>query len=151
VSLTTAKYLFVIIGSAMLLGGVLAYSHTASFIHRADSAYGTVTALVPRISNDNANTNGAISNTTKYSWQPVVQFKHGAQLIQFTDSLATNPPAYNVGETVNVLYLEEDPYDAKIESFMSLWFSTMFFGGLGAIFLAVGTGMIVRSRPGAAH
>jgi hypothetical protein len=65
--------------------------------------------------------------------------------------VATSPPAYHVSETVNVLYLESDPCDAKIESFMSLWFPPMFFGGMGTIFLAVGGGMIFGFRPGAAH
>jgi hypothetical protein len=61
------------------------------------------------------------------------------------------PPAYHVGETVNVLYLESDPYDARIESFTSLWLLPMIFGGIGAIFPAVGAGLILGSRPCAAH
>jgi hypothetical protein len=56
-----------------------------------------------------------------------------------------------VGETVNVLYLESDPHDAKIDSFTSLWFLPMVFGGTGAIFLAVGVGMMFGFRPGAAR
>ena len=52
---------------------------------------------------------------------------------------------------MNVLYLESDPHDAKIDSFTSLWFLPMVFGGTGAIFLAVGVGMMFGFRPGAAR
>jgi hypothetical protein len=145
-SLSTAKYLFAAIGLLMLMGGLLAYEHTESFVRQAVRAQGTVTALVPNVSTDYSNTNGPNGNATvKYSYQPVVRFQRGSQLIQFRDSLASSPPAYHVGETVNVLYLESDPHVAKIESFMSLWFLTLFFGGLGTIFLAVGARMIFTS------
>jgi Protein of unknown function (DUF3592) len=143
------KYLFAAIGLVMLLGSLVVYGHTASFVRRAVRAQGTVTALVPRQSTNYPNTNGSISSgpTISYTYQPVVRFRLGAQQLQFSDSVATNPPAYHVGETVNVLYLESDPYNARIESFTSLWFLPMIFGGIGTIFLAVGARMILSSRP----
>lgn len=148
---TTAKYLFLILGTLLLLGALIVYQHTASFTRRAARAQGTVTALLPHLSTDTTNTNGSVSNpTSRYTYQPVVRFQYGAQQIQFSDSMASSPPAYRVGETVSVLYLESNPYDARIESFMSLWFLPLFFGGLGAIFLGVGVNMMLRSRPSAA-
>lgn len=147
-SLSTAKYLFVVVGAILLLGGLIAYGHTASFARRASRAQGTVTALLPHLSTDTSNTNGSISNpTSRYTYQPVVQFQHGAQQIQFSDSVASSPPAYRVGDSVIVLYLESNPYDARIESFMSLWFLPLLFGGMGAIFLAIGVSLIFGSRP----
>jgi hypothetical protein len=145
------KYFLAAAGVFMLLGSLVVYEHTASFVHRATRTQGTVTALVRHQSVNYSNTNGSIGNrsTIRYSYQPVVQFQYGSQHIQFSDSVASNPPAYHVGETVNVLYLESDPYEARIDSFTSLWFLPMLFGGMGAIFLAVGTGMIFGSRTAA--
>lgn len=150
-TLSTAKYAFAVVGLLLLLGSLLVYDHTASFARRAARAPGTVTALVRQVSTDYSKTNGSNGNrlTTSYSYAPVVRFQHGAQHIQFTDSVATNPPAYRVGETVQVLYLESDPYDARIASFVSLWALPTIFGGIGTIFLALGAGMIFRSRPAA--
>jgi hypothetical protein len=34
------------------------------------------------------------------------------------------------------------------DSFRSLWLLPMIFGGMGTVFLTVGAGMILRSRPG---
>lgn len=147
---STAKYLFALAGLAMLLGSLVVYHHTASFVRRAARAQGIVTALVPHQTTDYSNNGGSLGNmpTTRYSYQPVVRFRLGAQEIQFGDSVASNPPAYRVGDTVNVLYLESNPNDARIESFRSLWFLPLLFGGIGAIFLAVGARMILGSRPG---
>ena len=151
-TLSTAKYVFAAVGLALLLGSLAVYDHTASFVRRAARAQGTVTALARKQSTSYSNTNGSMSNSvsTVYSFQPVVRFQLGAQQIQFRDSVATNPPAFRVGETVNVLYLESDPNDARIESFTSLWLAPMIFGGIGTIFLAVGARLIFGARPRAA-
>ena len=145
---STLKYLLAAIGLVLLVGSLVVYNHTASFVRRAARAQGTVTALVRIQSTNYSNASGAPRNIpyTSYSYQPVVRFRNGAQQIDFRDSVATSPPAYHVGETVNVLYLESNPYDARIESFTSLWFLPMIFGGIGTIFLAIGARMIVTSR-----
>ena len=147
-TLSTAKYLLAAIGLAILLGSLAVSGHNMSFVRRAARAQGTVTALVPYQSID-TNSNQSIGNmpSVSYSFQPVVRFQHDGQQIQFSDSVASNSPAYHVGETVNVLYLESNPYDARIDSFMSLWLVPMIFGGVGTIFLALGAGMIFRSLP----
>jgi hypothetical protein len=148
---STFKYLLTAIGLVTLLGSLAVCAHTASFVSRAARAQGTVTALVRQETTSSPNTNGSYATgaTITYSYQAVVRFPHGGQRIEFYDSVATSPPAYHVGETVNVLYLESDPDDARIESFTSLWLAPMFFGGIGTILLALGAKMILGSRPGA--
>jgi hypothetical protein len=147
-TVSTAKYVLTVVGLAIFLGSLLVCDHTASFVRRAARAQGTVTALVLRQTNVDNNTNGSVNNgpSVSYSWQAVVRFREGGQQIQFDDSVATNPPAYHVGETVNVLYLESNPYDARIYSFTSLWLVPMIFAGIGFILLAVGITVIIRTR-----
>lgn len=132
-TLTTTKYFFAVIGLGMLLGAAAVRSHTASFVARATRTQGTVTALVSQRSTGN----------NSVSYRPVVRFQAGEQRIVFSSSVASNPPAYSVGETVEVLYLESNPYDAKIDSFSSLWFFPALLGAMGAIFLALGGGLIL--------
>lgn len=131
-TLSATKYLFAAIGLGLLTGAALVYNHTASFISRASRAQGTVTAMVPQRSTDNS-----------VRYRPIVRFEHGGQEIQFGDSVSTDPPAFNVGQAVTVLYLESNPHDARIDSFTSLWFLPALLGGMGAIFLAVGGGLIL--------
>jgi hypothetical protein len=148
-TLSTAKYIFAVVGLVILLGSLAVYGRTASFAHRAATAQGTVTALVPQESTAYATGNGSVSSRSlaRYVYQPVVRFRHDGQWIEFNDSEASNPPAFHVGETVTVLYLESNPYDARIDSFISLWLAPMIFGGIGAILLALGTALILHSRP----
>jgi hypothetical protein len=73
----------------------------------------------------------------------VVRFKHGATLIEFTSSASSNPPGYHVGETVPVLYLDSNPYNAKLNSFFSLWGGALILGCIGAVFLSIGGAMIL--------
>jgi Protein of unknown function (DUF3592) len=127
----TTRRVFAAIGVAMLIGALAMRSHTASFVSRAARTSGTVTALVRQRSTDN-----------NISYRPVVRFQAGEQPIVFSSSIASNPPAYSVGETVEVLYLESDPYGAKIDSFRSLWFLPTLLGAMGAIFFAIGGGLI---------
>jgi hypothetical protein len=148
-TLSTAKYLLTAIGLVLLLGSLVVCDHTASFVRRAVRTQGTVMALVPHQTANYSN-NGTIDNGLPviYSYQPVVRFRVGPQYVLFSDSVATSPPAHHVGETVTVLYLESNPYNARIESFTSLWLLPLIFGSIGTIFLAVGVRMSVGSRAG---
>jgi hypothetical protein len=125
------KYGFAILGTGLLVGAGALRAHTSSFLAHASHAQGTVVALQPKRSD----------NSTTYS--PVVHFKHGTEVIEFTSSTSSNPPGYHVGETVPVLYLDSDPYNAKLDFFFSLWGGAVILGGIGTVFLLIGGGMIL--------
>jgi hypothetical protein len=131
-SVSILKYVFAILGAGMLVGAGAMRANTRSFLAHASAAQGTVVALQSKRSSD---------GSTTYS--PVVRFKHGAQLIEFTSQTSSSPPGYHVGETVPVRYLETNPYDAKLDSYFSLWGGALIVGGLGAVFLLIGGGMIL--------
>ena len=44
-----------------------------------------------------------------------------------------------MGDTVRVRYLKEDPFQARIDTFIQLWFFPLIFGGLGFLFGMVGS------------
>jgi hypothetical protein len=69
---------------------------------------------------------------------PVVEFTSadGTQR-KFEDSTGSKPPAYEVGERVEVLYRADSPEDAKINSFSSLWLLPLIFGGLGLLIAGI--------------
>ncbi|GHF58669.1 hypothetical protein GCM10010218_44980 [Streptomyces mashuensis] len=64
----------------------------------------------------------------------------------FQDSFGSNPPAYKVGERVEVLYHADHPDDASISGFASLWVLPLIFGGAGLVVATVGTVIAVLSR-----
>lgn len=77
-----------------------------------------------------------------------------------TGSVSSDPPAYQVGEKVEVMYLPGSPDDARLDGFLENWFAATLLGGLGTVFTSVGLGifffsgrwtrrLISRFQPGA--
>jgi hypothetical protein len=124
--LSLVKYLFVLLGAGMLIGAIALQSSTRHFLASASRAQGTVVALAPRYSNNNT------------TYAPVVRFNDGSRDIQFTSPSSSSPPGYNIGETVPILYLRSNPYNAKIDSFFLLWGGSLIIGIIGGVFLLVG-------------
>jgi hypothetical protein len=131
------KFIMLIVGVAMLAGAVYLYSKTRSFLAGAMHAHGTVVDL-QRTESLDSHSNRSIS------YYPVVQYAEaGGRKIEFTSDSGSNPPAYSRGDQVEVLYHADAPEKARINGFMSLWFGTLIVGGLGVVFTAVGTAMVV--------
>lgn len=134
------RLVFGVVGIGLLVGAVVSVQHTRSFLADAVGAPGTVQQLVPRTSTDS---DGRSSTT----FAPVVEFTTArGESITFVSSTSSSPPAYQVGETVEVLYLADDPRDARIHDWFSLWGLPTILGGLGSVFTAVAGGLTLVGR-----
>jgi hypothetical protein len=128
---------FAVIGLGLLLGALALGVNTRKFIATAKHAEGTVTELIQKRDSDD----GSITFT------PIVRFEtDGGASVSFTSSFSSNPPSYSVGETVGVLYAPDDPNDARINGFGSLWLGPLILGGLGTVFGGIGFGILIVSR-----
>ena len=128
------KYVFSLIGVGMLIGTFFWYQNVTSFIAKSETAQGKVTELVRSRSGDST------------TYKPVVQFNgQNGELIEFMSSTGRSPPSYDVGEKVEVFYLPENPQNAKINGFFSLWGGPLIVGILGGIFFLVGMGIVVAT------
>lgn len=54
-------------------------------------------------------------------YSPVVEFTAGGQTYSFESGNASDPPAYDVGEEVSILYDPAKPETAQIDSFFERW------------------------------
>lgn len=122
------KILFILFGTIFVIGGFLNYQNTQKFLATSDRADAIVIDLISYRDNE---------GTVMY--RPLVQFtdNRGKEII-FSSSNASHPPAYKVNEKVTVAYKADNSNDAKIISFMSLWFAPMMFMGLGSLFALIG-------------
>ncbi|MCD6356883.1 MAG: DUF3592 domain-containing protein [Anaerolineaceae bacterium] len=69
------------------------------------------------------------------TYRPVVEFNtQDRQNFTYTSSSSTNPPAYYVGETVTIYYMQENPHEACIKGEGSV---------LRWIFIVVGAGAVM--------
>ena len=130
------SYVFAFIGVGLLAGALALALNTRSFISSAKSAPGVVTELIQKRDSD-----GSVTYT------PVTTFTaDNGSTITFTSSFSSNPPSYDVGEKVEVLYAPDNPNEARIRGFGSLWLGPVILGGLGLVFSAIGFGITIALR-----
>ncbi len=138
------KLLISILVRAWLYGGVASLAvgcgfgvYTTIWLHRSTVTKGTIISLLPVSNREN--------NTTNYA--PVFAFtaKDG-QTYKVTSGVATNPPGFEIGQHVSVLYILAKPDSAKLDSFWQLWFVSIVVVGLGLFLTGVGYLLLRHER-----
>ena len=124
-SISIMKYVFCIIGLAILIQTFFIYQEKRTLIEKADVVEGTV-----------------VDNSTNDS--PVVCFstKDGRR-IKFTSYINNNLLSYKEGEAVEVLYDPENPNKAKINNFSTLYMGVSILGFLGTVFFLTGLSFFI--------
>ncbi|MFF2847118.1 DUF3592 domain-containing protein [Streptomyces sp. NPDC058001] len=135
---TTFGALFLVVG--LILAGV-----SISFLADAERAPGTVVALEWRSDHSGVSRKNRASD--KPAAYPVVEFTSTDGTPRtFRSSTGSNPPAYEEGERVEVLYRADSPEDARINGFASLWLLPLIFGGIGLVIAGIGTAIAWATR-----
>jgi len=126
--------LFTLIGAGLLIGAGFSGKRTLSFLANAVETTGKVVALQEE---------PPLEAGDPVTYRPVVAFSVGESWhLTFKSMAHSNPPQYHVGDSVRVLYLRDDPHEARIRSFTSLWLLALILGGLGLVFTVVGLGLL---------
>lgn len=120
--------IFLLLGLGMLAGGVYSFQSSQRFVAAAEMTTGSVVDLERRESRDS-------DGNRSITYYPVVRYRlpNGGDH-QFRSSTGSNPPSYRQGEEVEVLYLPDDPYQARINGFFSLWGLPVILSGMGLVF-----------------
>ncbi|MFF3492086.1 DUF3592 domain-containing protein [Streptomyces sp. NPDC002795] len=131
-------------GIFLVVGLILTWS-SVSLLREADRTTGRVVALQWRDADTGSSrTSRGRDEPSAY---PVVEFATtDGTAHTFRSSTGSNPPSYEEGERVEVLYRADAPEDARINGFLSLWLLPLIFGGIGLIAAAVATGIAVFGR-----
>jgi len=119
------------IGGAFLLVVLFLVANGLNFKRHASMATGTVIRQ---------------ESTGRQGFKPTIRFTTAAgQSIEFASSVSSSPPEFEVGQTVRVLYLPDDPADsAKVDSIVSFWFVPGLFGLFALTFGGIGTAFFMR-------
>jgi hypothetical protein len=75
----------------------------------------TTTGTVVRLEESNSSEGGCCV------YSPVIEFHADGQTYSFEGDNASDPPAYEVGEAVNVIYRPSDPNTAQINKWSERW------------------------------
>jgi hypothetical protein len=129
---STLGIVFSLVGGLLALIGVFLFIRTRIFIGKAQEVKGTVIQMVYSHSSEGGG-----------GYSPVYQFKTlEGKAIVIHDSLSSNPPRFQVGQEVDVLYESGNPQKARINKWMNLYFVPVLLGGMGLIFGGVGIAIV---------
>jgi hypothetical protein len=105
-----------------LIVAAISFAYTRGFVSNAMQADGTVTQVIER------------SDSHGSFFYPVYKFDdaHGVEHTIYS-SMGSYPPDHQVGDKIKVLYLPDDPGNAKIDDFISLWIIPLVTGLLAAV------------------
>ena len=134
--------IFAVVGIILLGLGAWRYLSTEAFLASASVAEGEVIELVRKEATQRSSTSAG-RGTKSITFAPLFRFRTAdGEEVEVISSLGSNPPAHRPSDRVQVYYDPEDPYDARIDSFMDLHFLTLMFSGMGALFFLIGGGIL---------
>lgn len=136
--------IFVVVGVCLLVGGFFSYKNTRCFIANSTVASGEVIDLVLQ-----AKSGSHSPRTNRGTYHPIIRFEtESREAIEFMSNAGSNPPSYRKGDMVTVRYDPNDPYTARVDSFISLWLPALIPCSLGLLFATAGgimIGITIRS------
>jgi hypothetical protein len=121
--------LFGLVGLGLLVPAIWSGYQSWGFLQAAKAAPGIVTALEW---NEDSDSSGA---------RPVVSYELRGEPYQMTGNVWLSPPAYTVGDQVQVLYPPDQPKAARLYSWFEFWFVPTLLGSAGLLFVLVGGGI----------
>lgn len=134
----TAGLIVMGVGIGCLVGCPIALVRTKRFLARARETHGTVVAL-----EESRSTSG---NGTAY--YPVIHYQtHEGSQHEVTATVGGNPPDFQVGDSVAVLYDPENPETMRLDASLHIWFPSILLGVFGVIFTLMGYGMMNSIDP----
>jgi|GEM_PF-577192 len=124
------NYIFAFTGLLMIGFAFWSYGQSQNLLATGIRTPGVV---IDNIQQTTSNKRGA--STTMHA---KVEFTMpDGQKTQFISTTGTNPPLYNIGQQVEVIYPKDSPAKAEINDAWSLWGLPIGLGVLGTIFLVI--------------
>jgi hypothetical protein len=120
--------IFLAVGAIQLGLGIFFFARTRRFLRTAVETTGTIVDLVESRSSEGGT-----------SYKAVVEFQTAdGRSMKWTESMASNPPAGDIGEQIPIKYDPKNPSRARIAKRFRLWFVSALLGLLGLLFLGIG-------------
>jgi len=140
-SLFLGALFLLLAGSVLLAIAAFLTWRTYGYIDRSQTASGTITALVPVHSTESDD------NSENVTYAPVFTFKTvEGRTVSVTSHSSSNPPGFDPGDSVTVLYDPADPAQAQIDTVWQLWGVPLLLGGMGAFFFFIAAAFTLALR-----
>ncbi|MDO1451473.1 DUF3592 domain-containing protein [Rhodocytophaga aerolata] len=120
--------IFLLIGAILFTIAGFTFYNQQQFLDKAHVASGRVI----EVRKDRSSKGGR-------TFYPIVEFiDQQGKSIRFNSSFSSSPPAYEVGELVEVYYDYNNPYQAEIKGFFPQWLAVLISSTMGLIFSTIG-------------
>lgn len=115
------KYILLTIGLTLLVGAIYIYLDKKNFLENAIITEGTVVDVIKTDYQQNYSRKYNIGKKNRFLFYPIISFTtlKGRQ-IKFDPSLSSYTPS-RIGEKFEIIYDPENPNDAKIKKYESVW------------------------------
>ena len=135
----TVKYFFVFVGLTLLGVSFFVGKSRYAFVKASLETEGEVIDLV------SVHSKGRTGSSTTYA--PYIQFTDAmGRKVYFISTISSNPPSYDLGEKVTVIYDSEAPEEARMKGFFAIWGMTSICGLVGTIFFTIGYLLLVSVK-----
>jgi len=124
----------------MFLVSGIAYYKTEEFLKTAKSTTGKVIEIVE-----------VRGQGTSKTYSPVFSFSLGQENYVIKSSVGSSQPQYRVNDKVGILYTPNNPNEAKINSWSTLWGLSTALCIIGITNLILGTMFLIATRKKAAN
>lgn len=141
ISIKAAHSMFILLVSGIILLGITFYlaNKTWNFIQSSEKTSGIVVGMKHSRSGGN--------DSKRSSYTPIIRYTDlNNNSYEFDSKVSTSSPRYKEGEEVQILYHKDQPEQAEINTFLSLWTGEMIFGFLGLSTFLIGLSMLLKSN-----
>ncbi|WP_299006640.1 DUF3592 domain-containing protein [uncultured Shewanella sp.] len=126
-SMPLLQKIVLIIATLMLSLALYMASNTLEYIHGSRLSVGKVVDY------------REVYSSRSMTYAPIIEYQlPDGKMAHFVSSTSSYPPAYEIGEPVDILYSTKQPHNVSINGFFSLWIGELIVGGLGLVFLLIG-------------
>jgi hypothetical protein len=111
--------LILIIGLALLVGGIVLLTKNLKLSKKGISMAAEIVEVIKK-RETNTDSEGYTSTTDMY--YPVYKYEYkGVKYENKSNVGVGNKRKYKVGETLNIVFMDESPDKAKVKNFLSMW------------------------------
>ncbi len=124
--------ILLIIGLALLVPGIALFLSSRKFLTTGIKTEATIIENIPMQSRDHKGT--AIMYT------PLLEYEANGNKLHYTPNTRSNPPAYNIGEKVVIVYSPESVFHVRIVSFWGIYLGSNILLAMGLPMILLGGG-----------
>lgn len=131
--LRIVPWIFMIVGLVLLWFGYSTYTSTQQFLKVALKASGTVVEMREVYDSEDGD----------YTYRPIIDFTDRRGVAHtYTSATSSYPPAYEVGDKVELLYDPQKPDQVSINTWIDLYLGVLILGIIGGTFVLI-SGLIL--------